>query len=88
MTDIIADEKVYLYKCPYCASRFTKEDGWTTATRHIREKHNRDRDRNNRGKRNPEWSSSWGSNNVAADPRAQNTYFDGATNKVHKKYLA
>lgn len=32
--------KVILYKCPYCAAgRFTKEDGWNAAVKHIREKH-------------------------------------------------
>lgn len=36
------DEKkgTILYKCPYCTSgRFTAEDGWEGAVRHIKEKH-------------------------------------------------
>lgn len=29
-----------LYKCPYCvAGRFTAEDGWAGAVRHIKERH-------------------------------------------------
>lgn len=29
-----------LYKCPYCPTgRFTKDDGWLGAVRHIRERH-------------------------------------------------
>jgi hypothetical protein len=35
-------EKPILYKCPYCKEgRFTAEDGWEGAVRHIEEKHGR-----------------------------------------------
>jgi hypothetical protein len=31
-----------LYKCPYCVGgRFTAEDGWAVAVRHIKENHTR-----------------------------------------------
>ena len=33
-------EGTILYKCPYCTTgRFTAEDGWEGACRHIKEKH-------------------------------------------------
>ena len=43
-----------LYKCPYCSSgRFTKEDGWEGAVRHIKEKHLNRKKKKPEGRPNP-----------------------------------
>ena len=45
------DKKQILYVCPYCKrGRFTGDDGWDGAVRHIKLKHNR-RGENARRKR-------------------------------------
>ena len=52
MAMVVTDTKLpILYKCPYCVSgRFTAEDGWDGAVRHIKEKHS-GRNRNGGGRR-------------------------------------
>lgn len=40
MAVVVTGEDPVLYVCPYCVKgRFTAKDGWATAVKHIREKH-------------------------------------------------
>lgn len=44
--------KPVLYKCPYCVKgRFTEDDGWEAAVKHVRSHQSGTRKRSNRGRR-------------------------------------
>ena len=44
---------VVLYKCPYCKDgRFTKNDGWDSAVKHIKERHVKENNGSRRSRRN------------------------------------
>lgn len=59
---VVVDDKVILYKCPYCVrGRFTAADGWAGAVKHIKENHNgRGRNGGGRGRRKPHFEEDVG----------------------------